>query len=109
MVMPFGKHRGSPVAEVPVPCPRWVLKNDDMSLYPGLRPAIRAILAINTPGLPNATKSADCYITWVKQQVNQCYREVALLYHPDRRGGSTEAMVAINATFERLRRSLELE
>jgi hypothetical protein len=34
---------------------------------------------------------------------------MALLYHPDRRGGSTEAMIAINTTFERLRESLELE
>lgn len=102
--LPFGKHRGTPLEKVPTQYLRWVLSTVDLDRYPGLRPAIKARLALGAtvhyPDYPQAG---------IKQRVDRCYREMALLYHPDRRGGSTEAMIAINTTFERLRESLELE
>jgi hypothetical protein len=103
--LPFGKHRGTPLEKVPTPYLRWVLSTVDLDRYPGLRPAIEARLALGATGehYPDYPRAG------IKQRVDRCYREMALLYHPDRRGGSTEAMVAINTTFERLRESLELE
>ena len=115
--LPFGKHRGTPLEKVPTQYLRWVLSTVDLDRYPGLRPAIKARLdlAHAVGGSPHTSARIPASMTggpdpvWVKQKINQCYREGALLYHPDRRGGSTEAMVAINTTFERLRESLELE
>lgn len=103
--LPFGKHRGTPLEKVPTQYLRWVLSSVDLDRYPGLRPAIEARLALGA----TAEHYPDCPKAWIKQKINQCYREVALLYHPDRRGGSTEAMIAVNTTFERLRESLDLE
>jgi hypothetical protein len=103
MVMPFGKHAGVPVTQVPVTYLAWVLNTVALEKYPGLKRAIEARLAVSRQDPPTQSPA------WVKQRVDRCYREMALLYHPDRRGGNCEAMIAINTAFDRLRGSLELE
>lgn len=66
-VMPFGKHKSKPLAEIPKPYLRWVVDNVE-TLYPETREAINAHLAApgsaaerqgtSSPRKPRATRKA---------------------------------------------------
>jgi hypothetical protein len=95
MRMSFGKHKGELV---------WVV-NNCTRINPWLKTAIEQELqhrckkpADVAPGPPPAPLS-DIIRTW--------YREMALRWHPDR-GGSDDAMKAINHAHERLKQLAEV-
>lgn len=89
--MPFGKHRGRPLSEIPADYLRWVLDNCD-NITPRLRAEITRLLN------PAAEPPAGSLTTSV---CNQWYRTMAVRFHPDK-GGSHEAMKAVNAGRELL-------
>lgn len=93
--MPFGKYKGKPLGEVPGDYLEWVLKNcTRTSAY--LRGAIQRELHSRATS-PASSISGIIVARW--------YREMSLRFHPDR-GGSHEAMVAVNACYERLKELL---
>lgn len=101
MQMPFGKHAGKSLSEIPTSYLLWVLRAR-RRLQPDLRQAIGQILAAQgCPPVANGgmNPSSPDSLTVIRQW----YRGLVLDYHPDR-GGSQEAMQIINEAHERLRR-----
>jgi hypothetical protein len=92
MRMPFGKHRGEELSEIPDDYLVWCLDNCD-SMSPTLRKAIEAHLKI---------EESDTAIVSVATIVPEWYRKLAMEFHPDRRGGSHEGMKAVNRAKELL-------
>lgn len=86
--MPFGKHKGQPVENMPPQYLEWLASNTD--LREPLRSAVwRALGADMVPvGLDT-------------DRVKATYRAVSLKWHPDR-GGSHEAMQAVNEFYTML-------
>ena len=88
MIMPFGKHRGKPIQNVPGDYLRWVLKNCS-NATPQLRRAIERELRPDVP--PSRTvpsvQFAELVPVW--------YRKLAMEFHPDKRG-SHDGMIAVN-------------
>lgn len=107
MRMPFGKHRGEDLDNVPDDYLCWVLEHVD-KLSPTLREAIEDRLGIRRHRPPPAGRSfapAPRVAEAVGTTLRDVRREMALRFHPDH-GGSTAAMVAVNLTFERLDQAL---
>lgn len=104
--MPWGKHKGERLDQIPPGYLRWVLENCD-HLTLGLRRDIRWVLdeldgeAANVPAAP-AVQRTD-----LPEVVRGWHRELVMRFHPDR-GGSTEVMQAINAAADRLKELLHL-
>jgi hypothetical protein len=98
--MPFGRHRGEPLEQVPFDYLTWVLRGCER-LDPWLRKAIEAELEQRVGKPASGTQLVD-----VKSLIGQWYRELSLKYHPDR-GGNHEAMKAINFARDRLFELLE--
>jgi hypothetical protein len=98
--MPWGKHRGQPLSEVPAGYLAWCLEECD-GLKPSLRDAIRDELArrFALGYQPPLTRPAPDF----RPAIDELYRALVLAWHPDR-GGSTEAMQAVNDFYDRLRR-----
>jgi hypothetical protein len=90
--MPFGKFKGRDLRHVPDDYLEWL--HFEIDLREPLKSAVRRELAARE-GLdytPAATNGG---------RVKQIYYELALKWHPDK-GGSTEAMQAVNEFYERL-------
>jgi hypothetical protein len=100
MQMPFGKYRGWELDEIPEGYLIWVLDNC-RNIAPTLRRLIQRRL-----GLLDEPRQATPAPDW-QGAVQQWYRQLTLDFHPDR-GGSTEAMQAINEAYDRLRKVLGL-
>lgn len=102
--MNFGKYDGYTVGQVPTSYLRWCLR-ECQCLSPWLRRCIQAELQqrgehreqIYRHQEQQAPPPAD-WLTIIRRW----HAEMAMKFHPDR-GGSHEAMVAINAAHERLR------
>jgi len=98
MRMPFGRHQGKELEDVPLDYLTWALTSD----YVARRPVFKRVLEneidrrINPPPPPSSGPNVDILI-------KKWYRECARVYHPDS-GGSHEAMKAINDAHERLKR-----
>ena len=88
MLMPFGKHRGCYVEDLPQSYLRWLLDNVDLR-EPLLTEVCNALVDYDPSPVPSTDK------------VRIIYRELAFKWHPDR-GGSTEAMQALNEFHDRL-------
>lgn len=104
---PFGKHRGKPLPDIPNGYLAWVLRECDLD--PWLRAAVQCELQRRLdvaygpspgpgPGFHPPVQLGEIIRRW--------HREMALEFHPDR-GGSNEAMKAINRAVERLRELVE--
>jgi hypothetical protein len=98
--MPWGKYRGKPLAEIPESYLRWVLEEASAS-GPTLREAIRFELDLPSESDLDTQRLADS----VRGVVRDVYRQMAIRFHPDR-GGSTQAMSAINHMHDRLQEAL---
>jgi hypothetical protein len=95
--MPFGKHKGEDIDDVPRDYLRWVLSNVDLRDH-GLKRAIcdRLDMPAEQPRAPEPPVGA------IEKLIRAWHRAMALKYHPDR-GGSHDAMVAVNDGAEILR------
>jgi hypothetical protein len=104
--MPWGKHEGKRLEDVPLSYLRWVLRECD-NIPLDLRRAIRDVVeeaedsGTDARG-PWQAQSAGPPINW-QGTIREWYRSLALDFHPDR-GGSVEAMRAINEAHDRLRK-----
>jgi hypothetical protein len=103
--MPWGKHKGLDLCQVPAGYLAWALEECDLN--PWLRQAIAREL-VNRLGLeiapprpppppPPRSVPPDCW----PDLLRRWHREMALQFHPDR-GGSHEACRALNAAHDRL-------
>lgn len=92
MRMPFGKHRGVPIDQVPESYLVWCLDTIE-DLSPTLRREIEVVLGIQERPQPRAALVVSTVNTW--------YRRMAQQFHPDL-GGSHEGMKAVNAGRELL-------
>jgi Putative quorum-sensing-regulated virulence factor len=106
MRMPFGKYRGLAVADVPPEYLFWLYRNGEIE--PELRGAIADVLrglipARDRPVVPRpaGVDGREAARREVLAALKAAYREMAMRHHPDR-GGSHQAMIGVNALYERL-------
>lgn len=99
MNMPFGKYKGQPVSQIPESYLSWVLQNCT-NLESKLRQEIEWYLNLKTYDRKQPSPSAD-----LPGVITQWHRQLAADFHPDR-GGSVEAMQAINEAYDRLKKVL---
>jgi hypothetical protein len=107
MQMPWGRHEGKRLEEIPVSYLRWVLANcDNAPAY--LLSEIRRVLDQAQGSAGHRThedhgrrEQTRPPVDW-PATIRRWHREMVWKYHPDR-GGSHAAMVAINDAHERLR------
>src|SRR4051812_34225645 len=97
MEIPFGKHKGTRLEDVPKHYLLWVLDNCEIK-SPTLKSEIEKILGLAPRMDFSLRPSVD--------ELKPVYRRMAAKYHPDR-GGSTEAMVAINDFWEQIGKFLD--
>lgn len=92
MRMPFGKYRGLEVADLPRPYLDWLYRN--VALREPLQSEVTLALfgASYLSGMPEVIEPC---------KVKRIYRKLALKCYPDR-GGSVQAMQAVNEFYERL-------
>jgi len=98
--MPFGKHRGQPLEEVPTSYLQWLLDNCD--LRPQLQEAVEEELGQRWSQPPPEPVYAIAELSPWEEVVRTWHREMALRFHPDR-GGSAEVMKALNHAADRLK------
>jgi hypothetical protein len=101
----FGKHRGRRVCDVPTQYLRWVARECEC-VDPTLKAAVKDELRRRGEGVPGGgagVGSTAGAVTDLPGLISRWYREVSLLYHPDR-GGSTRDMQVVNDCVGRLRK-----
>ncbi len=91
--LPFGKHRGKLLADIPISYLEWVLGNCD-NASPALRAEIKRVIDADESAKPTAAIA-------IPTLVGSWYRKLAAEFHPDH-GGSHEGMKAINRANELL-------
>ena len=99
LTMPFGRHKGMRLDKVPPDYLVWFLDNVDLSNRPTLRYEIRVQLELETPrsrSNPQPKSATNGKALDIEPVLNAWLRSLALDFHPYRRGGSHEAMTAIN-------------
>jgi uncharacterized protein (DUF3820 family) len=92
MKMPFGKFKGYELEDIEPEYLEWLVKK--VYLREPLRTAVFEVM-----------EGIDCMDERKMQdpkKVKGVYRDLAMKYHPDR-GGTKEAMQAVNEFYERLR------
>lgn len=94
--IPFGKHIGKPVCEIPLDYLNWLANNCE--LREPLASAVQQELAWSRPGQASSTPP----IGIPSETVDAWYRALAIEFHPDHRGGSTLGMTAVNRSYELL-------
>jgi uncharacterized protein (DUF3820 family) len=99
MEMPFGKYRGQPIAEIPTAYLKWLLTID---IWSDLRYSVTEELELRREGFDRGPKQTPAPTV----DVAGWYRQLSMRFHPDR-GGSKEAMQAVNAAKELLERMLK--
>lgn len=117
MDMPFGKHKGTPLEDVPEDYLVWVLDNCER-ISPTLRRAIQQVLGLEVdepqprppPGTTfNSGGSSGVPLSRVRamvlEAVRKWHRTHAMRNHPDR-GGRVEVAQAINAAGDELTREI---
>ena len=96
----FGKHRGRFVDEVPTGYLRWCVEQCGC-ISPWLLAEAKEELRLRagSAAAPAAVEFRGLIDSW--------YRGLVMKYHPDR-GGSHEAMIAVNEMYERLNGLLQI-
>ena len=96
--MPFGRHRGKPLAELPTPYLRWLHRECD--LREPLKSEVAAEYDSRNDGRiaeqPTVDLPAD-----TESIIRVWYRELVFEHHPDR-GGSHAVMAALTDAKKRL-------
>jgi hypothetical protein len=98
----FGKHRGRRVCDVPTGYLRWCLRECEC-LDPYLRRAVHEELRRRDGPAPGPAPSGSTAVVDLPAVIRQWHRELVLKWHPDR-GGSKEAMQAINDAHDLLQK-----
>jgi hypothetical protein len=108
--MPFGKHVGWRVNQVPTDYLCWMLDNCE-NLRPWLREAARSVLFERAAGHADAPEHSRALDTITKTQlkytIQAWYRRLAFEYHHDR-GNDEAIMKGINIAHDRLKEALEI-
>jgi hypothetical protein len=104
--MPFGKHRGQPLTDIPTSYLAWAVRTCDLSEW--LREAVVAELKRRGVRCGDPASDAPPAAAPVKWDglVSRWYRELTLKWHPDK-GGTKEAMQAVNDAHDGLRKMLQ--
>jgi hypothetical protein len=97
--MPWGKYKDQLLQDIPPKYLLYVLRSR-RPLRPELRREIRDLLGEEAAGVNPAPSTQD----W-QALLRRWHREMVLRFHPDR-GGSHEAMTALNIAFQRLQELL---
>jgi uncharacterized protein (DUF3820 family) len=98
--IPFGKHRGKPLCDVPTDYLQWFQATCQDADY-RLRQAVKMELQDRRDGVRHEEPDYDgpqresTEVLDVRTLAGQWYRRLAVEFHPDR-GGSHEAMKAVN-------------
>lgn len=115
MRMPFGKHKGTEVEDVPPDYLRWCVDNvpmypdllqavcDELGIPPHLRPDPKGAEGKRREPPPGPRKNGALDVEACGEIIKLGYRAAALKHHPDA-GGSTERMARVNTAFEDLKR-----
>ena len=105
MKMPFGKHKGAQLKDIPRDYLLWVFDNCER-ISERLRKAICIELGIDPY---DEIEEEDVYPSSDRETnisgsviIDQVYREMAKRFHPDR-GGSVPEMQAVNEVIDRFR------
>jgi hypothetical protein len=104
--MPFGKHSGTDIDELPDSYLQWLFWQD--FLKPELADAVRLEIAGRWPDKIHVqiieAKPKRQPKKQMKTELQTVYRQMARRYHPDVAGpGSTRAMQAVNDFMDQLR------
>ena len=105
MILKFGKHKGYPIEEIPDGYLQWLffLETLDRDIEQAVKAEVAARwpdkiqLLIKPPRLRASRKKNPPEQAAIKT----IFRELAKQFHPDR-GGSTDAMAALNEFYARL-------
>ena len=99
--MPFGKHRGRQLCDVPTSYLAWAAR-ECLAAPPWLLAAIREELARRAaPRRPPPGGSCP-RCERIAGEINAQFRQLSLACHPDR-GGDDKVMAAVNNAYEKLR------
>jgi hypothetical protein len=104
MRMPWGKHKGKPINEIPESYLWWALRNAT-ALDPDQRKAIETFLGVGEAATGKTNGQADIDLRAV---LKTWYAGLARDYHPDRSRYGDEAMKIVNECHDRLRKLLHL-
>ena len=96
--MPFGKHKGTPIDQVPLSYIEWLLEKDNVDgwLRSELEESRRKQL-----GGPFDEFRHEFEDDLQSRKIRKIYLELSKKWHPDE-GGSHEAMAALNMFHEKL-------
>jgi len=94
MMMKFGKYKGSDISEIPDGYLQWLTGIELREPLAGCVWEELQERGLEPEPLPTAGRLDP-------DKVRTFYRELSLMFHPDR-GGDTEAMKAINLFYEKL-------
>jgi len=96
--MPFGKHKGTPIDQVPLSYIEWLLEKDNVDgwLRSELEESRRKQL-----GGPFDEFRHEFEGDLHSRKIRKIYLELSKKWHPDK-GGSHEAMAALNMFHEKL-------
>jgi hypothetical protein len=108
IIMPFGKYRGRFLGDVPADYLDWILR-ECRTAQLWLRNAVREELESRARAAGYArecSNDGDAAESLEEGKIQSCWRGLVRDYHPDR-GGSVEAMAALNEAHERLQKVLK--
>ena len=95
--MPFGKHKGTPIDQMPLQYIEWLLTKDNVDGWLLRELEESRDLQLNLRWSESENDSV--------QRIRKVYLVCAQKWHPDK-GGSTDAMQAINEFNEKLMKEL---
>jgi hypothetical protein len=103
--MPFGKHRGKQLSELPAGYLAWLLTLPDLNAW--LRQALEQEAVRRGMGeyVDESDRGSAIALVDLRGLIKRWFSELSLRWHPDR-GGSHQAMAALNAAHDRLREML---
>lgn len=106
MRMPWGKHKGWSIDDLPDGYVLWALYQSnihDDDLLDALKEEVLSRWPDRAPvKYYRMNMGSSCQQVSIPERAKKAYREVAIMFHPDK-GGDVEAMKAINVFYDMLR------